>query len=106
MATKSSVTKTPAKNSMPKSQEIVFPRFYAPRSLLRRDIGSIRDDPYWTSTNNSLELIELSSISKASLVQVSSCSNIGSIRDDSYWTSTNNSLELIELSSINKVSLV
>ena len=25
-------------------------------------IGSIRDDPYWTSRQNSLELIELSSI--------------------------------------------
>ena len=29
---------------------------------------SIRDDPYWTSGNNSLELIELSSINKVSLV--------------------------------------
>jgi hypothetical protein len=56
---------------------------------------------------NSLELIELSSINKVSLVKVSSCSNTGSIRDDSlYWTSRENSLELIELSSINKVSLV
>ena len=27
--------------------------------------GSIRDDPYWTSRKNSLELIELSSINKA-----------------------------------------
>jgi hypothetical protein len=49
----------------------------------------------WTSRENSLELIELSSINKVSLVQVSSCSNTGSIRD-----------KLIELSSINKVSLV
>jgi hypothetical protein len=30
--------------------------------------GSIRDDPYWTSRENSLELIELSSIKKVSLV--------------------------------------
>ena len=30
--------------------------------------GSIRDDPYWTSMKNSLELIELSSINKVSLV--------------------------------------
>ena len=31
---------------------------------------SIRDDPYWTSRKNSLELIELSSINKVSLVKV------------------------------------
>jgi hypothetical protein len=68
--------------------------------------GSIRDDPYWTSRENSLELIELSSINKVSLVYVSSYSDTGSIRDDPYWTSRENSLELIELSSINKVSLV
>jgi hypothetical protein len=60
----------------------------------------------WTSRKNGLELTELSSINKVSLVQVSSCSNTGSIRDDPYWTSRKNSLELIELSSINKVSLV
>ena len=30
--------------------------------------GSIRDDPHWTSRKNSLELIELSSINKVSLV--------------------------------------
>ena len=30
--------------------------------------GSIRDDPYWTSRKNSLELIDLSSINKVSLV--------------------------------------
>ena len=65
--------------------------------------GSIRDDPYPTSRKNSLELIELSSINKVSLVQVSSCSNTGSIRDDPYWTSTKNSLELIDLSSIHKL---
>ncbi len=39
------------------------------------------------SRKNSLELIELSSINKVSLVQVFSCSNTGSIRDDPYWTS-------------------
>ena len=30
--------------------------------------GSIRDDPYWTSRKNSLELIKLSRINKVSLV--------------------------------------
>jgi hypothetical protein len=55
---------------------------------------------------NSLELIELSSINAGSLVWVFSCSNTGSRRDDAYWTSGENSLEVIELSSINKVSLV
>ena len=63
--------------------------------------GSIRDDSYWTSREKSLELIELSSINKVSLVWVSSCINTGSIRDDPYWTSSENSSELIELSSIN-----
>ena len=53
-----------------------------------------------------LELIELYSVNKVSLVWVSSCSNTGSIRDDPYWSSRKNSLELIELSSINKISLV
>jgi hypothetical protein len=43
--------------------------------------GSIKDDPYWTSRENSLELIELSSIYKVSLVYVFSCSNTGSIMD-------------------------
>ena len=32
------------------------------------NMGSIRDDPYWTARKNSLELIELSSINKVSLV--------------------------------------
>ena len=60
--------------------------------------------PYWTSRKNSLELIELSSINKVSLVQVFSHCNTGSKRDDDpCWTSTKNSLELIELSSVNKV---
>ena len=65
----------------------------------------MRDDLYWISRKNSLELIELSSINKVSLVWVSPCSNTGSIRDDPYWTYRKNSLELIELSNINKVSL-
>ena len=62
--------------------------------------------PYWTPRENSLELIELSSINTVTLVYVSSCNNIESIRDDPYWTSRENSLELIELSSINTVTLV
>ena len=66
----------------------------------------MRDEPYRTSRENSLELIELSSINQASLVWVSSCSNTGSIKDEPYWTSRENSLELIELSSINQASLV
>ena len=32
--------------------------------------GSIRDDPYWTSRENSLELIELSSINKVNLISI------------------------------------
>ena len=28
------------------------------------NIGSIKDDPYWTSRKNSLEVIELSNINK------------------------------------------
>ena len=55
---------------------------------------SIRDDPYWTSRKNSLELIELSRINKVILAQVSSYNNAGSMRDDSYWASKKNSLEL------------
>ena len=61
------------------------------------------DDSYWTSREDSLELIELSNINKVSL-EGSSCSNTRSM-DDSYWTSREDSLELIELSNINKVSL-
>ena len=34
----------------------------------RSNTGSIKDDPYWTSRKNILELIELSSINKVSLV--------------------------------------
>ena len=67
---------------------------------------SIRDDPYWISWKSSLEPIELSSINKVSLVQVSFCSDTGSIRDDPCWTSRKSSFELIEQPSINKVSLV
>jgi hypothetical protein len=57
----------------------------------------IRDftSPYSICLKNSLELIELSSINKVSLVYVSFCRNTGSIRDDPYWTSRENSLELI-----------
>ena len=67
------------------------------------DTGSIRDGSYRTLMKNSLELIEISSINKVSLVEVSSCCNTGSIRDDPYWTSRKNSLELVELSSIKLV---
>ena len=35
-------------------------------------IASVRDNPYWTSTN-SLELIELSNINEVTLFQVSVC---------------------------------
>ena len=66
----------------------------------------MRNDPYWTSRKNSLELIKLSSTNKVSSVKVSCCSDTGSIRDDPYWSSRKNSLEQIKLSSINKVSLV
>ena len=62
---------------------------------------------YWAICGkNSLELIELFSINKVSLDQVSCCSNTESIGDYPYWTSGKNSLELTKLSSINKVSLV
>ena len=37
-------------------------------NFLCSNTGSIIDDPYWTSRDNSLELIELSSINKVSLV--------------------------------------
>jgi hypothetical protein len=73
-----------------------FSRFKDVRDILSSHKGMLQH----------LELIELSSINKVSLVYVSFCSNTGSIRDDPYWTSRKNSLELIELSSINKVSLV
>ncbi len=56
----------------------------------------MRDDPYWTSRENSVEMIELSSINKVSLVCVSSYSNIGSMRYDYYWTSRESTLELVE----------
>ena len=35
---------------------------------VKENTGSIRDDPYWYSRKNSLELIDLSSINKVSLV--------------------------------------
>ena len=66
----------------------------------------MRGDPYRTSRKDSLELIELSSTNKVSLVQVFSSSTTGSIRDDPYWTCKKNSLELTELSVTHKVSLV
>ena len=40
------------------------------------------DDPYWTSRKNSLELIELSSTNKVSLVSVSFCGKTLLISDD------------------------
>ena len=79
---------------------------HTPEKNITSNTGSIRGDPDWISGKNSLELIELSSINKVSLVYVSSCSNTGSIRDDPYWISRKNSLELIELFSINIVNLV
>ena len=88
------------------TDRIRFIQFVLCRFPVSPNIESIRNDPYWTSRKNSVELIELSSINKVSLVQIFSCSNIGSIRDDPFWTSRKNRLELIELSSINKVSLV
>jgi hypothetical protein len=36
--------------------------------LICNNTGSIRDDSYWTSRKNNLELIELSNINKVSLV--------------------------------------
>ena len=32
--------------------------------------GSIRDDPYWTSRKNSLELVKLSNINKLKLIKI------------------------------------
>ena len=45
---------------------------YCPKAILVSvfscsNTGSIRDDPYWTSRKNSLELIGLSSLNKVSL---------------------------------------
>ena len=62
-------------------------------------------DPYWTSRENSLELIQLSSINEVSLVRVSSCSNTESL--EQYGTDLTGSLvttclELTELSSLHK----
>ena len=61
--------------------------------------GLKRDDPYWTFRKNSLDLIELSSLNKVSLVYVSFCSNTGARRHDPWWPSKKNSLELVGLSS-------
>lgn len=57
------------------------------------------DGPYWTGRKSSLDLIDLSSVNKDSLVQVFSCSNTGSISDESRRTCRRNSLERIELLS-------
>ena len=69
--------------------------------------GSIRDDPYWTSKANSLELIELSSLNIVAsvLVQISPFRKTAwnKKRYDSYWTSRENSLKLVELSNVNIV---
>jgi hypothetical protein len=53
-----------------------------------------------TTRENSVKLIELSSLNKFSLVYVSSCSNTEPIMDNRYWTSRKDSLELMELSSV------
>ena len=37
-------------------------------TLVKGNLTKRRDDPYWTCGKNSLELIELSSINKVSLV--------------------------------------
>ena len=80
------------------------PKFY-PKFPYLQQVSGVLTLRRFSKQNNS-ELIELSSINKVSLVQVSSCCNTGSIRDDpKYWTSRKNSLELTELSSIKKVGL-
>ena len=67
----------------------------------------MRDDPYWTSRKNNLELIELSSISIISLVLVfcSPCVH-EEVCFPSFCACRKSSLELMELSSINTVCLV
>ena len=62
-------------NGVPVQQLVIINKF-----TTCCNTGSTRDDPYWTSLKNSLELIELSTINKVSLVSVFSCSNTGSIR--------------------------
>jgi hypothetical protein len=42
--------------------------FIVSQLSVKENTGSIRDDPYWYSRKNSLELIDLSSINKVSLV--------------------------------------
>jgi hypothetical protein len=59
----------------------------------------------WTARKNSLELVELSSINKVSLVQVFFCCNTGSIRNLT-GSLGKNGLEVTELSNIHKVYLV
>ena len=43
-------------------------QFHMPIISFCSNTGSVGDDSYWTSRKNSLELIELSSINKISLV--------------------------------------
>jgi hypothetical protein len=50
--------------------------------FLCSNTGSIRNDSYWTSSRNSLELIELSSMNKVSLFMFPAvrCSDTGRIK--------------------------
>ena len=50
------------------TDRIRFIQFVFCRFPVSPNTGSIRDDPYWIPRKNSLELIELSSINKVSLV--------------------------------------
>jgi hypothetical protein len=50
------------------SAKSVFNSYINIKLVQYSNIASIRDDPYWTPRKNSLELIELSSINKVSLV--------------------------------------
>jgi DMSO/TMAO reductase YedYZ molybdopterin-dependent catalytic subunit len=64
--------------------------FFKLRNWRKKELKDLSRNPLLkvsTSRKNSLELIELSSMNKVSLVYVSSCSNTGSIKDDHYWTS-------------------
>jgi hypothetical protein len=61
--------KNPKWDFYPNTKWDFYPRF-SPGTLVSScsNTGSIRDDPYWTSRKNSLELIEISSINKVGLV--------------------------------------